>query len=61
MTNVKGEHFKFDKVKSMLQNKLLNKEEQEKKIITSKCMYHESNTHSSVYCFSKKIMSQMTC
>ena len=44
MTNVKGEHFKFDKVKPMLQNDLFNKEEQEKKIITSKCTTKATHT-----------------
>ena len=49
MTNVKGEHFKFDKAKPMLQNEffnieLFNKEEQEKKIITSKCTKKATHT-----------------
>ena len=61
MTNVKGEHFEFDDVKPMLQNELFNielfnKEEEEKKIITSKCTPKATvYVHSSVYCFSKKI------
>ena len=49
MTNMKGEHFKFDKVKPMLQNdlfniELFNKEEQEKKAITSKCTTKATHT-----------------
>ena len=58
MSNVKGEHFKFDKVKPMLLNELFNielfnKQEQEKKIITSKCT--TKATHTAQFIFFQRL------
>ena len=62
MTNVEGEHFKLDKVKPMLQNELfniecLNKEEQTKKIITSKCTTKATHTQLSLLFFKEDHVS----
>ena len=65
MTNAKGENLEFDKLKPMLQNDKRNSfhwvlhRRRTRDENNYPIMYHESNIHSSVYCFSHKIIRQV--